>query len=57
MMEEIGILLHIVLLTNGFHEIEKEPFGHFSECETCAEQSRDSCISDRPEVSCAAHPA
>ena len=42
MMEEIGVLVldrsapH--RSANGFHEIEKEPFGHFSGRETRADQ-------------------
>ena len=42
MMEEIGVLIlivlpHIVLLISGFHEIEREPFGHFGGRETRGE--------------------
>ena len=32
------VLPHIVLAISGFHEIESEPFGHFSGRETRAEQ-------------------
>ncbi len=42
MMEEIGVLVLDRSAThrsaNGFHEIEKEPFGHFSGRETRADQ-------------------